>query len=70
MPKKIKATKKGVRGWFIHLLIFIIGVTLMWYFCYHGKDGWVYPWPSWFTAAWSLTVIAHACLVWSNYSDE
>lgn len=70
MPKKLAATKKGVRGWFIHLLIFIIGIFSLWYICYHGKDGWVYPWPAWITAAWGLAMVSHACLVWSSYEDK
>ena len=70
MPKRKAATKKGITGWVIHLIIFAVGIFLMWFFTYHGKTGWVYPWPSWITAAWGLAVIAHACLVWSNYEDK
>jgi hypothetical protein len=70
MPNKLPATGKKVSGWFIHLVIFAIVNAFLWYICYHGKIGWVYPWPSWITAAWGLTIVAHACLVWANYEDK
>lgn len=70
MPKKLPATGKQVRGWFLHLIVFAVVNAALWYICYAGAKGWVYPWPSWITAAWGLTVIGHACLVWGNYEDK
>jgi hypothetical protein len=70
MPKKLPATGKQVRGWFLHLIVFAVVNAILWYICYKGATGWVYPWPSWITAAWGLTVIGHACLVWGNYEDK
>lgn len=70
MPKKIPHTKKAVRNWMLHLLVFLVGNAILWYICYAGAEGWVYPWPAWITAAWGLTVVGHACLVWSNYEDK
>jgi hypothetical protein len=70
MPTKIPATKKGVRGWFLHLVIFIIGVTFFWVLCYYGKTEWTYPWPVWIDLAWSLALIGHACLIWGSFADK
>ncbi len=70
MPKKLPATGKKVRGWFMHLIVFGIVNAILWYICYKGATSWVYPWPSWITAAWGLTIVAHACLVWANYEDK
>lgn len=70
MPKRIPSTSKSRRNWFLHLLVFIIGNAIMWTMTYAGAEGWVYPWPAWPVAAWSLLVIGHACLVWYNYEDK
>lgn len=70
MPKKIPASKKQVSGWLIHLVIFAIVNAVLWYICYNGKEGWVYPWPAWITAAWALMVVGHACMIWSDYEDK
>lgn len=70
MPKKIPAAGKQVRNWGLHLVIFLVVNAILWYVCFHGKTGFVYPWPAWITAAWGLTIIAHACLVWGNYEDR
>lgn len=70
MPRIIKPTKKKITGWIIHFIIFLIGMFAFWFWCYYGKEGWVYPWPSWISGAWGLSVIVHACLVWSNYEDK
>lgn len=69
MPKKIPSTRKQVSGWVIHLLVFLVVNAILWYICFHGKTGFVYPWPAWITAAWALMVIGHACLVWGSYED-
>jgi hypothetical protein len=70
MPKKIPATGKQVRGWFLHLVVFLIVNAILWYICYAGKEGWQYPWPIWITSAWGLLVVGHACMIWANYSDH
>lgn len=70
MPKKLPATGKQVRGWFLHLVVFAIVNAILWYMCYAGTTGWVYPWPIWITSAWGLLVIGHACMVWANYEDK
>lgn len=70
MPRKIEPTSKKKSRWMIHFVIYLIGVALMWFFTYHGKEGFVYPWPAWITAAWGLAVVAHASTVWSNYVDK
>lgn len=70
MPAKIPPTKKDVRAWFLHLIIFLVVNAILWVVCFSGKEGWVYPWPAWITAAWSLLVIGHASLVWANHEDK
>ena len=70
MPKRIPPTKKAVSGWFLHLVIYLVGITILWFICFHGKEGWVYPWPAWITAAWGLAVISHACMVWASHQDK
>lgn len=70
MPKKIAPTKKAVRGWFLHLVVFLIINAILWFICFSGKEGWVYPWPAWITAAWGLLVIGHASLNWAHHEDE
>jgi len=70
MPKKITPSKKAVSTWIIHFVIFAVGVFLMWFFTYHGTEGFVYPWPIWVSCAWLLAIIAHGCLVWANYEDK
>ncbi len=70
MPKKLPTTGKQVRGWFLHLLLFAVVNAVLWYICYAGKEGWVYPWPIWITSAWGLLIIGHACTVWADYEDK
>ena len=70
MPKKIKHTGKQVSMFFAHVVIFAIVNAILWYVCYSGATGWVYPWPAWITASWALCVIGHACTIWSNYEDR
>ena len=69
MPKKLAATKKQGSFWFLHLLVFIIVNAGLWYVCYAGAEGWVYPWRIWITSAWALLVVGHACMIWANYDD-
>lgn len=70
MPRRKEATKKGVIGWIINFVVYAIAVFCMWFFTYHGKEGFIYPWPIWISCAWTLGLIAHGCLVWSNYEDK
>lgn len=70
MPKRIPATKKSISRWIIHLVIFLVVNAALWFICFNGKEGWVYPWPIWITAAWGLTMIAHASVVWASHEDR
>jgi hypothetical protein len=70
MPQKLPTTGKQVRGWFLHLVVFAIVNIILWYICYKGATGWVYPWPIWITSAWGLLIIGHACMIWANYDDK
>ncbi|MBS1645139.1 MAG: 2TM domain-containing protein [Bacteroidetes bacterium] len=69
---RIKATGRQKTIFFVHLLIYAIGVTAM-FMIHAGQEkaaqGWVYPWHSWFVAAWSLAVIGHFCTLVSSYED-
>jgi hypothetical protein len=33
MPKKLPATGKQVRGWFLHLIVFAVVNAILWYIC-------------------------------------
>lgn len=70
MPRRIEPTKKGVTLWVIHFIVYAIAIFCMWFFTYHGKTGFIYPWPIWATCAWGLALGAHACVLWSNYEDK
>lgn len=70
MPKRIPATKKEVKGWFLHLLVFIVVNAILWYITYAGTHGFVYPWPIWITSAWLLGVVGHASIVWATHEDK
>ena len=69
MPKKIPVVRKQVSYWILHFIVFLIVNAILWYVCFHGKVGFVYPWPAWINAAWGLWVIGHACIVWASYED-
>lgn len=69
MPARIPARKKQVSYWILHFIIFAVVMAILWYICYHGTSGFVYPWPIWINLAWGLSVIAHACLIWANHDD-
>ncbi len=70
MPAKMKTSGKQVRGWVMHLLVFLVVNAILWFITFNGKTGFVYPWPAWITAAWGLLMIGHACLVWASYEDK
>lgn len=70
MPKKLPVIRKQVGWWFIHFIVFLVVNAILWYVCFHGKIGFVYPWPIWITAAWFLWLVGHACIVWSSYDDR
>lgn len=72
MPKKLPSTAKQRRNWFLHVFIFLVVNAVLWYIAYAGTElePFVYPWPIWITAAWFLTIVSHACLIWYNYQDD
>lgn len=70
---KISPTGRQKSIFFIHLLIFAVGVAAM--FFIHARQeaaingAWVYPWHAWPVAAWALAVIGHWCALWTRYKD-
>ncbi len=71
--RKIPPTAAQKRGFFIHLVIFIIGVVAM-FMIHAGQEKaagtWVYPWHAWPVAAWALAIIGHMCALWTTYEDK
>ncbi len=70
MPKRIAPTAKDKKNFTIHAVIFVIASIIMLLTYKGSSDEWVYPWPAWIIAAWALTLLAHACLVFYSYEDK
>lgn len=69
MPNKVKPTAKQKQMFFLHVIVFAVVTAITWFICYSAKEGWVYPWPAWTTAAWGLGLIGHWCAVYTSYED-
>lgn len=70
MHRKIVPTAGQKRGFFLHCLVFAIGVIIM--VMIHHKQGelhWAYPWHAWIIAAWALSLLGHGCTVFTSYED-
>jgi len=70
MSQKIKPSGSRKRIFVIHVLVFVAANLLMWLTYDKGADSWVYPWPAWITAAWSLSLLGHACALFASYEDR
>lgn len=70
MSKKIKPTSRQKMIFIVHLVIFAIINFLMWTLYDKGATTWVYPWPSWITAAWALSLLGHWCTLYTSYEDH
>ena len=72
MANKILPTSRQKSIFFIHLIVFAIGVTVM-FLIHAGQEkaakAWVYPWHAWPVAAWGLAVIGHWCALWTQSHD-
>lgn len=71
MPQKIKPTGRQKSMFFLHTIIYAIGVIIM--VMIHHKQGehhWAYPWHAWIIAAWGLSLIGHGCAVFLSYDDK
>lgn len=71
MPQKIKPTGRQKSMFFLHVVIYAIGVIAM--VMIHHKQGehhWAYPWHAWIIAAWGLSLIGHGCAVYTSYEDK
>ncbi|MBS1615715.1 MAG: 2TM domain-containing protein [Bacteroidetes bacterium] len=69
---RIIPTAAAKRNFFIHAVIFVIGVVTM--VMMHKSEmkaqgGWAYPWHAWVIAAWSLGIVGHMCALWTSYED-
>ena len=69
---KINPTGRQKSIFFVHLLVYIIAVAIM-FFVHAGQEkaahGWVYPWHAWIVAAWGLAIVGHMCALWTSYED-
>lgn len=70
MPKRIKPTKRQISFLLLHMVVFAIGVTIMWLTYDKGVKGWAYPWPAWVTAAWAMWLTGHICVTFTSYEDK
>jgi len=70
MPTKIKPTGRQKSILALHMVIFAIGVTIMWMTYDKGVRGWAYPWPAWITAGWGLGLLGHICVTFTSYDDK
>lgn len=71
MPQKIKPTGRQKSMFYLHAVIYAIGVIIM--VMIHHKQGehhWAYPWHAWIIAAWGLALIGHGCAVFLSYEDK
>lgn len=69
MAKKIKPTARQKMILLVHFIAFTVVTILMWTLYDKGATSWVYPWPSWFTAAWALSLVGHVCALFTSYED-
>jgi hypothetical protein len=69
---KIIPTGRQKMIFVVHLVAFLVGVTVM-FLIHAGQEkaarAWVYPWHAWIIAAWGLAVIGHMCALWTSYED-
>lgn len=73
MPTRIIPTSKDKSRFMMHTVIFVLANAALWaywYFVQGANHQWVYPWGIWITAAWGLSLIGHACAVYTNYEDQ
>lgn len=70
MPKKIKPTGKDKSMLLLHCVIYAVVVSITWLTYDKHTGHWAYPWPAWTTAAWSLALLGHFCIVFMSYEDK
>ena len=71
--QKILPTGRQKSIFYVHVLIFIIVNTILWYVRSKQmteQHRWVYPLAAWITAAWALALIGHWCALWTSYEDK
>ena len=73
MPNKITPTSKQKSTFMLHAVVFLIANIALWAYWYYVQGAnhqWVYPWGSWITAAWALSLIGHWAAVYTANEDE
>ncbi|MBP6456078.1 MAG: 2TM domain-containing protein [Chitinophagaceae bacterium] len=72
MKQKLIPSAKQKSTFMLHVVIFILGNAAMWGYWWFGQGAnhqHVYPWASWVSAAWGLSLIAHWAALYTNYED-
>lgn len=74
MANRIAPTAKQKSTFLVHVVVFIIVNAILWFTYDKGAmrvdvQGWAYPWPSWITAAWALSLIGHWAAIYVNSED-
>jgi hypothetical protein len=69
MPKRVKPTAKGKSMLALHTVVFAIVTAITWMMYDPHNGHWAYPWPAWTTAAWSLLLLGHFCVVFTSTED-
>ncbi len=57
----------------MHVVVFILANVALWaywWFVQGANHQWVYPWGSWITAAWALSLIGHWAALFTAYEDK
>jgi hypothetical protein len=73
MPAKLVPTSKQKSTFMLHTIVFVIANIALWAYWYYVQGAnhqWVYPWGSWVTAAWALSLIGHAAAVYMSSEDK
>lgn len=72
MSENLVPTSKQKSTFMLHVVVFIIANAALWaywWFVQGANHQWVYPWGSWITAAWALSLIGHWAAVYTASSD-
>lgn len=72
MPKKLVPSSKQKSTFMLHVVVFLIANIALWAYWYYVQGAnhkWVYPWGSWVTAAWALSLIGHWASVYTSNED-